>query len=85
MSVNFQTLAPIIGAFMTTGGLIFQVGKQSERLDTIGLKVEAQEKKDIFNNEKICEIYNKMNILKNDVSNIKEDINEIKSYIRNKK
>ena len=85
MSVNFQTLAPIIGAFMTTGGLIFQVGKQSERLDTIGLKVEAQEKKDIFNNEKICEIYNKMNILQNDVSNIKEDINDIKSYIRNKK
>jgi hypothetical protein len=85
MSVNFQTLAPIIGAFMTTGGLIFQVGKQSERLDTIGLKVEAQEKKNIFNNEKICEIYNKMNILQNDVSNIKEDINEIKSYIRNKK
>ena len=85
MSVNFQTLAPIIGAFMTTGGLIFQVGKQTERLDTIGLKVEAQEKKYIFNNEKICEIYNKMNILQNDVTNIKEDINEIKSYIRNKK
>lgn len=85
MSVNFQTLAPIIGAFMTTGGLIFQVGKQAEKLDSLGLKVEAQEKKDIFNNEKICEIYNKINILQNDVSNIKEDINEIKSYIRNKK
>lgn len=85
MSVNFQTLAPIIGACMTTGGLIFQVGKQSEKLDSLGLKVEAQEKKDIFNNEKICEIYNKINILQNDVSNIKEDINEIKSYIRNKK
>jgi len=85
MSVNFTQLAPIIGACMTTGGLIFQVGKQSERLDSLGFKVEAQEKKDIFNNEKICEIYNKINILQNDVSNIKEDINDIKSYIRNKK
>ena len=85
MSVNFTQLAPIIGAFVTTGGILFQIGKQAEKLDTIGIKVEAQEKKDIFNNEKICEIYNKVNILQNDVSNIKEDINEIKSYIRNRK
>ena len=85
MSVNFTQLAPIIGAFVTTGGILFQIGKQAEKLDTIGIKVEAQEKKDIFNNEKICEIYNKVNILQNDISNIKEDINEIKSYIRNKK
>ena len=85
MSVNFTQLAPIIGAFVTTGGILFQIGKQSEKLDTIGVKVEAQEKKDIFNNEKICEIYNKVNILQNDISNIKEDINEIKSYIRNRK
>ena len=54
---------------MTTGGLVFQVGKRSERLGlTRFKKVEAQEKKDIFNNEKICEIYNKINILQNDVS-----------------
>lgn len=85
MSVNFTQLAPIIGAFVTTGGILFQIGKQSEKLDTIGVKVEAQEKKDMFNNEKICEIYNKVNILQNDISNIKEDINEIKSYIRNRK
>jgi len=85
MSVNFTQLAPIIGAFVTTGGILFQIGKQSEKLDTIGIKVEAQEKKDMFNNEKICEIYNKVNILQNDISNIKEDINEIKSYIRNRK
>ena len=43
MSVNFTQLAPIIGACMTTGGLIFQVGKQSEKLDSLGFKVEAQE------------------------------------------
>jgi hypothetical protein len=85
MSVNFQTLAPIIAACATSGGIIFQMGKQSEKLEIIGLKVEAQEKKGGFNNEKICEIYNNLNVLQNDVTNIKEDITEIKTYIRTKK
>jgi|TARA_B110001450_G_C17186478_1_gene305577 peptidoglycan hydrolase CwlO-like protein len=83
MSVNFQTLAPIIAACATSGGIIFQMGKQSEKLEIIGLKVEAQEKKYSLNNEKVCEIYNKLNVLQNNVSNIKEDITEIKSYIKN--
>ena len=43
MSVNFQQLAPILAACMTTGGVIFQIGKQSEKLELIGLKVEAQQ------------------------------------------
>ena len=83
MSVNFQTLAPIIAACATSGGIIFQMGKQSEKLEIIGLKVEAQEKKYSLNNDKVCEIYNKLNVLQNNVSNIKEDITEIKSYIKN--
>ena len=85
MSVNFQTLAPIIAACMTTGGIIFQIGKQSEKVEVMGFKVEAQEKNYSLNNDKVCEIYNKLNVLQNDVTNIKEDITEIKSYIRNKK
>ena len=85
MSVNFQKIGPIIAACVTTGGIVFQMGKQSEKLEFIGLKVDAQEKKGGFNNDKICEIYNKLNILQNDVTNIKEDITEIKTYIRNKK
>ena len=85
MSVNFQTLGPIMAACATAGGIVFQIGKQSEKLEIIGLKVEAQEKKYSLNNDKVSEIYNKLNVLQNDVSNIKEDITEIKSYIRNKK
>ena len=85
MSVNFQTMAPIIAACATSGGIIFQMGKQSEKLEIIGLKVEAQEKKYSLNNDKVCEIYNKLNVLQNNVSNIKGDITEIKSYIRTKK
>ena len=83
--VNFQHVAPILAACVTTGGIVFQIGKQSERLEIIGLKVEAQEKKYEFNNRKICDIHGDMNLLKNDISNIKEDIQEIKTYIRNKK
>ena len=46
MSVNFQQLAPILAACMTTGGVIFQIGKHAEKLEIISLKVEAQEKKE---------------------------------------
>ena len=64
--------------------MIFQIGKQSEKLEFIGLKVEAQEKKYEFNTTKICDIHGDMNLLKNDISNIKEDIQEIKTYIKTK-
>ena len=82
MSVNFQQLAPILAACMTTGGLIFQIGKHAEKLDIIGVKVEAQEKKEDYNNHNINEILGNVNILKNDIQNIKEDIRDIKGYIK---
>ena len=82
MSINFQQLAPILAACMTTGGVIFQIGKQSEKLELIGLKVEAQEKKEEYYNQSINKLLGSMNILKNDVGNIKDDIKEIKDYMR---
>ena len=84
MSVNFQQLAPILAACMTTGGVIFQIGKQSEKLELLGLKVEAQEKKEEYYNQSINQLLGSMNILKNDVGNIKDDIKEIKDYMRSK-
>ena len=81
MSVNFQQLAPILAACMTTGGIIFQIGKQSEKLDILGMKVEAQEKRESINNQSICEILGSINILKNDVTYIKEDVHDIKGYM----
>ncbi len=81
MSINMQVIGPIIAASATVGGMIFQMGKQSEKLDFIGMKVEAQEKKEEFLNEKLCEIYNKMNTLQNDVSYMKEDVHDIKLSI----
>ncbi len=82
MSVNFQQLAPILAACMTTGGVIFQIGKQSEKLELIGMKVEAQEKKEAYYNQSISQLLGKLDVLKNDVGNIKEDIKEIKSYMK---
>jgi hypothetical protein len=82
MSINLTKLTQIIAGCVTSGGIIFNIGRQSERLDTLNFKVEAQEIKGDFNNDKICEIYNNINILQNDVTNIKEDITEIKEYIR---
>tara|TARA_Y100001970_G_scaffold270026_1_gene363427 strand:- start:233 stop:493 length:261 start_codon:yes stop_codon:yes gene_type:complete len=84
MSINFQQIAPIIAACMTTGGVIFQIGKHAEKLDIIGVKVEAQEKKEGYNNQNINEILGNVNILKNDIQNIKEDIKDIKGYMCNK-
>ena len=81
MSVNFHQLAPILAACMTTGGVIFQIGKHSEKLEIIGLKVEAQEKKGTFNNQSIFEILGTVNLLKSDTENIKQDIREIKDKI----
>ena len=81
MSVNFHQLAPILAACMPTGGVIFQIGKHSEKLEIIGLKVEAQEKKGTVNNQSIFEILGTVNLLKNDTENIKQDIREIKDKV----
>lgn len=81
MSVNFQHIAPIIAACMTTGGVIFQIGKHAEKLDFIGLKVEAQEKKEASTSQTVNEILGNVNLVRNDVENIKGDIKEIKNYM----
>lgn len=82
MSVNFQQLAPIIAACVTTGGIVFQIGKQSERLESLGIKVEAQEKQNVSVNNVICGMDTKLNIISNDLSHLKNDISEIKQKIK---
>tara|TARA_Y100000996_G_scaffold390033_1_gene350909 strand:- start:1207 stop:1461 length:255 start_codon:yes stop_codon:yes gene_type:complete len=82
MSINFQHIAPIIAACVTTGGLVFQVGKQSERMDIIGLKVEAQEKKNEKRDFAITEMNSKLNIISNDLAHLKTDIKEIKTKLK---
>ena len=81
MNVNFQHLAPIIAASISTGGIIFQIGKQSERLESLGFKVEAQEKKHSINTSSINDINEKLTILTNDMSHVKRDIHDIKAKL----
>ena len=45
MSINFNTLAPISATVLSLGGLVFQIGRHSEKLDLLNNKVYAQEKK----------------------------------------
>ena len=81
MSIPLTQLAPLIAATTTVGGLIFQIGKHSEKLDIIGLKVEAQEKKEEHTISYINDIKSAIQVLQMDVSYIKEDVHDIKSII----
>ena len=85
MSISIPQLLPFIGATITIGGLIFKGGQLSEKLEIVGFKVEAQEKKNAFNNEKICEIHSDVSILKNDIAYMKEDLHDIKLKLDNLK
>ncbi len=82
MSLNIQIIGPVIAAGATLGGMVFQMGKHADKLDTLGFKVEAQAKKEEYYNSKLNEIHINVNTLKNDISYIKEDIHEIKGKIK---
>ena len=81
MSIPLTQLGPLLAATTTLGGLIFQIGKHSEKLDIMGLKVEAQEKKEEHTITYINEIKSAIQVLQMDVSYIKEDVHDIKSTI----
>ena len=51
MSINITTLAPLVGTLVTAGGVIFHIGSHSEKLGSLGLKVDALERKDEYNNK----------------------------------
>ena len=38
MSINFNTLAPISATVLSLGGLVFQIGRHSEKLDLLNNK-----------------------------------------------
>tara|TARA_Y100000389_G_scaffold78583_1_gene75351 strand:- start:1749 stop:2000 length:252 start_codon:yes stop_codon:yes gene_type:complete len=81
MSITLVQLAPMIAATTTVGGLIFQIGKHSEKLDMIGFKVEAQGKKEEYLNQSVNDIKASIQSLQKDISYIKEDVHDIKTSI----
>ena len=81
MSVNFNMVAPISATVISIGGLIFQMGKHSEKLDILNTTVYAQEKKVNDNYKYINDM--KLFMSRTDerldkINDINEDLKEIK-------
>ena len=83
--MNPQQIAPVIGLTITIGGILFQSGKQSERLDFVFGKVEAQEQKVSYNNDSLIEIKGDLKTLTNDVAAIKQDVRDMKNRLNQSK
>ena len=79
-----QQMIPFIGATISVGGLVFQMGKHSDRLDYLWGKVEAQEKKEEYMNSTLYEIKGDIKTLSHDITSIKGDICEIKDCWKKK-
>ena len=75
MSINFNTLAPISATVLSLGGLVFQIGKHSEKLDLLNNKVYAQEKK-------VDENYKYINDMKIFMSRSDEKLDDMNANIK---
>ena len=75
MSLNFNTIAPISATVLSIGGLVFQLGRHSEKLDIINNKVYAQEKK-------VDENYKYINDMKIFMSRSDEKLDDMNTTIK---
>ena len=75
MSINFNTLAPISATVISIGGLIYQIGRHSEKLDLLNNKVFAQEKK-------VDENYKYINDMKIFMSRSDEKLDDMNTTIK---
>ena len=75
MSINFNTLAPISATVLSLGGLVFQIGRHSEKLDLLNNKVYAQEKK-------VDENYKYINDMKIFMSRSDEKLDDMNANIK---
>ena len=89
MSINFNTLAPISATVISIGGLIFQIGKHSEKLELLNNKVFAQEKKVDENYKYINDMKifmsrsdEKLDDMNNNIKEIKMKLDKIEDRIR---
>jgi|TARA_B100001109_G_C18489440_1_gene301707 hypothetical protein len=75
MSINFNTIAPISATVLSIGGLVFQIGRHSEKLDLLNNKVYAQEKK-------VDENYKYINDMKVFMSRSDEKLDDMNTSIK---
>ena len=66
-----------IGGILSTGGIIFHIGKQSEKLETMGFEVKALEKK-MKHNMFMNNINGKLLLADEKLKNIEEDVKKLK-------
>ena len=78
MSLNFNTIAPISATVLSIGGLVFQLGRHSEKLDILNNKVYAQEKKIDDNYKYINDVKIFMNRSDEKLDDMNISIKEIK-------
>ena len=81
---NIPPLIPYIGGFISIGGIVFHIGKQSEKLETIGFEVKALENKEDSHNVFMSNINGKLLIADEKLKNIEEDVREIKIKLNKK-
>ena len=81
MSLNFNTLAPISATVLSIGGLIFQMGRHSEKLDILNTVVYAQEKKVVDNHDSINDIKIFMSRTDEKLDDMNTTIKEIKTKL----
>jgi len=75
MSINLTTIAPISATIISITGLIFHLGKNSEKLDLLGRTVHAQE-------IKVSDNYKYINDMKVFMSRYDEKIDDINNNIK---
>ena len=75
MSINFNTIAPISATVLSISGLVFQIGRHSEKLDLLDNKVYAQEKK-------VDENYKYINDMKIFMSRSDEKLDDMNTSIK---
>jgi hypothetical protein len=74
-------LISIIGAVLSMGGIVFQIGKHAEKLDSIGFQVNALEKKEESYNIFMNNIHSKLLLSDEKLKNIENDVKDIKSKV----
>ena len=79
--MNIQHIGPIIGTTLSVGAIIYQTGKHAHMLESMGLTVNALEKKDDIYNKTLCQMNGNISIMNIKLKNIENDIKDIKNNI----
>ena len=80
-----QNIVHMIGAGVSLGGIIFNIGKNSKKLNLLNFKVEALEEKKKNDDDLMHHIHSKLLVSEERLKNIEEDVKEIKLNILKKK